>query len=289
MTTGSRHGEVAVITGGAGGIGKASAELWVAEGGKVVACDIDDEKGEAFAAAYPGKVVYVHCDTRNVDDLEAAAAAADKLGTLTCWFNNAGGGSPIDNIFEGRANIDGLKKMVDININACMQGTYVALSHFEARGGVVITTASMAGLLPVGAPPVYSMTKAANIHFTRAIASAYGEDSNIRHYALCPSYTATAMGPDPALIKASIGGILTAQHQAEGFMMLASGTAPNGSVMRVTARRGGTMVVHDLVAYGKELGGPETARPGKVMKEAPLLEYTGPMDTHEGFKDLAKL
>jgi NAD(P)-dependent dehydrogenase (short-subunit alcohol dehydrogenase family) len=177
----------------------------MAEGGKVVACDIDDEKGEAFAAAHPGKIVYVHCDTRKIEDLEAAAAAATKLGALTCWFNNAGGGSPIDNIFEARANLEGLKKMIDININACMNGTYVALSHFnKERGGVVITTASMAGLLPVGAPPVYSMTKAANIHFTRAIASAYGEESNIRHYALCPSYTATAMGPDPALIKVRI-------------------------------------------------------------------------------------
>ena len=72
-------------------------------------------------------------------------------------------------------------------------------------------------------------------------------------------------------------------------MMLASGTPPNGSVMRVTARKGGSTVVHDLVTYGKELGGPEKTRPGIVLKEAPLEEYTGPMDTHEGFKDLAKL
>ena len=108
--------------------------------------------------------------------------------------------------------------MVEINLNAYMTGTYIALNYFDSeRGGVIISTASMAGLLPVGAPPVYSMTKAANIHFTRAVASAVGgEDSNIRVYALCPSYTATAMGPDPAIIKAAIGGVLTANHQAEG-------------------------------------------------------------------------
>ena len=285
----SRKGEVAVITGGAGGIGIASAEMWLEAGGKVVACDINDDAGEAFAAAHPGHVVYVHCDTRKVEDLEAAAEEAKKLGTLTCWFNNAGGGSPLDNVKNARKNLEGMKRIVDINVNACMQGTYVALEHFtKEKGGVVITTASMAGLLPASVGPVYSMTKAANIQFTRAVASAFGEDSNMRHYALCPSFTATAMGPDPAYIKSALGGVLTARHQAEGFMLLAAGTCPNGSVMRVTARQGGRQVVHDLVTYGRELGGVETPRPGVVVKSAPLGAYTGPMDTHDGFKDIAR-
>ena len=119
------------------------------------------------------------------------------------------------------------------------------------------------GLLPVGAPAMYSTSKAANIQFTRAIASALdAKSSSSRVYALCPSYTATALGPDPALIKMALGGVLLASHQAEGFMALASGELPNGSVMRVTARRRGKMVVHDLVTYGKELGGAEPPRPG---------------------------
>ena len=71
--------------------------------------------------------------------------------------------------------------------------------------------------------------------------------------------------------------------------MLASGKLPNGSIMRVTARRGGRQVVHDLVRYGKEHGGSEPPRPGVVLKTAELEEYTGPMDTHKDSVDIAKL
>merc|ERR1719387_489676 len=109
------------------------------------------------------------------------------------------------------------------------------------------------------------MTKAANIHFTRAIGLTLGNESKLRIYALCPSYTATAAGPDAKDIKAALGGVLIAKHQAQGFMLLAKGDQPNGSVMRVTARKGGRDVVHDLVSYGKELGGPDKARDGTVI------------------------
>ena len=194
----AHDGEVAVLTGGAGGIGIAAAEMWMEEGGKVVACDINDKIGEAFAAKHPGKVVYMHCDTTNQAHLEAAVVQAKIMGAFTLWFNNAGGGSPNDTLASALTNIEGMKRMVEINLNAYMTGTYIALKNFDKeRGGVVISTASMAGLLPVGAPPVYSMTKAANIHFTRAIASAVGgEESNVRVYALCPSYTATGQASD---------------------------------------------------------------------------------------------
>ena len=67
-----RTNQVAVVTGGAGGIGIASAEMWMKQNGKIVACDIDVEKGKAFEAKYPGKVVFQLCDTRKFDDLEKA-------------------------------------------------------------------------------------------------------------------------------------------------------------------------------------------------------------------------
>ena len=76
-------GHVAVMTGGAGGIGMACAEMWVAEGGMVVVCDINDAKGEAFAASHPEKMVFMHCDTTDQRQMEAAAAAAKELGCVT--------------------------------------------------------------------------------------------------------------------------------------------------------------------------------------------------------------
>ena len=274
----SRQGQTCVITGGAGGIGKASAILWLGAGGSCVIADVDDAAGLKFQSEHPDRVKFVHCDTRRKEDLLVSIQTAKRMGAFTLMFNNAGVGAATDTLEDALANFDVMKRVVDINVNACCCGTYLALEHFdEAEGGVVITTASMAGLLPVGAPPIYSMTKAANLQFTRAIGSALGENSNKRVYALCPSYTATALGPDPEIIKAALGGVLQAKHQAEGFWMLAKGDLPQGSVMRVTARARGTLVVHDLVQYGKELGGSLKARDGLLIKSAPLEEYKGPM------------
>ena len=289
----SLEGQVAVITGGSGGIGRASAEMWLERGGLVVCADIDVKSGEDFAAQHPaGKVRFVRVDTREREDVLRAIEVAQSMGRFSCMFNNAGVGSVTDTLEDALDNWETMLKVDEINIRACCLGTLLALRAFSPEhGGCVVTTASMAGLLPTGAPPMYSMSKAANVHFTRAVASALGDASNVRVHALCPSYTATKMGPAPQQIQAALGGVLIARHQAEGFMMLATerGALPNGSVMRVTARRGGRLVVHDLVTYGRELGGTEEARPGRVLKEAPLEAYTGPMDTSSGRLDLSKL
>ena len=273
----SLAGQVAVITGGAGGIGWASALQWMGQGGKVVLADLasqEDNAKQLVEAANAGdSAVFVAVDTRNVDDLERAAEAAAKLGTLTCWFNNAGFGQPEDDVvsIQKQGMSAALRNMLEVNTVAHINGSGVAMRAFDKeRGGVVVSTASMAGILPLGAPPVYSASKAAVVHFTRAMGLTLGEDSNVRFYCLCPSYTATSQGPAAGMIKAAIGGVLRADHMGEGFFMLATQRPPNGSIMRVTARKGGTQVVHDLIAYGKELGGPEKARNGTVLKEQAL-------------------
>lgn len=145
----------------------------------------------------------------------------------------------------------------------------------KERGGVHISTSSMAGLLPTGASPTYALTKAANIHFTRAMASKLEEsNSRVKVYCLCPSYTETALGPPVEFIRAALGGVLRADHMAEGFMLLAEGNLPNGSIMRFTLRNRGKYVVHDLVRYGKEFGGSEKKRDGKLVKKAILAEQS---------------
>jgi len=272
----SLDGQVVVITGGSGGIGWASAEQWLSRGGKVVIADIQEKKGHKLAGAHAGKVVFVRCDTRRREDLERAAAAAAELGQLTCWFNNAGFGVEEGiSLLRQEGYTEALRNMIDVNLGAYMEGMGVALRSFsKERGGVVVSTASMAGLLPLGAPPVYSATKAAVVQFTRSIGLTLGENSNIRVYCLCPSYTATAQGPPTDRIQGSLGGVLRAEHMGEGFIILATQQPPNGSVMRVTVRSRGTRVVHDLLAYGRELGGQLPPREGVVMKEAPLEALT---------------
>ena len=93
---------------------------------------------------------------------------------------------------------------MDLNVSAYIEGTAVALQAFEATGeGVIICTASMAGLLPVGAPPVYSATKACNIQMVRALASALDmEGSDIKMCARpCPPSIMT--DPLPALLESA--------------------------------------------------------------------------------------
>ena len=88
---GRLDGKVAVITGGVSGIGLGAVELFVAEGAKVVAADIQDEKGAILEKRFPGKVVYAHCDV--TDEAQIAAAlnkAKTEFGGLDILFNNAG-------------------------------------------------------------------------------------------------------------------------------------------------------------------------------------------------------
>ncbi|RYF98228.1 MAG: SDR family oxidoreductase, partial [Caulobacteraceae bacterium] len=88
---GRLDGKVAMITGAASGIGLGTVELFVAEGAKVVAADIQDEKGAMLEKRFPGKVVYAHCDVTKEADIEAAVKKAKtEFGGLDILFNNAG-------------------------------------------------------------------------------------------------------------------------------------------------------------------------------------------------------
>lgn len=92
-----------------------------------MAADVNDSAGEAFAAQHPGRVVFVHCDTRRRGDLETAIAAATSLGAFTAMFCNAGVASALDNLDDALENWESLLRVVDINVNACALGTFLAL------------------------------------------------------------------------------------------------------------------------------------------------------------------
>jgi NAD(P)-dependent dehydrogenase (short-subunit alcohol dehydrogenase family) len=95
-------GKVAIITGGASGIGRGTVELFVKEGASVAAADLQDDKGARLVEDFGGKVIsYVRCDVANEADIKAMIAfAIEKFGRLDCLFNNAGipgFGGPIAN------------------------------------------------------------------------------------------------------------------------------------------------------------------------------------------------
>src|ERR1700679_124479 len=93
IMAGRLDGKVAVITGAASGIGRATVDLFVAEGARVIAADIQDDKGARIQEDHKGMVHFVHCDVSREADVEAAVTAAKKyFGRLDVLFNNAGTG-----------------------------------------------------------------------------------------------------------------------------------------------------------------------------------------------------
>ena len=187
---GTLNGKVAVITGGASGIGAASVRLFVAQGARVVISDVLDELGENLARELGSDVSYRHADVSEESDVEALVDfAVDKFGQLDCMYNNAGISgvtAPIEMI-----PTDGFDKTMAIDLRGVFLGMKHAVRVMRPRGsGSIISTASVAGLKVGCSDHTYSAAKAAVIHLTRAVAMDAGE-SGIRVNCICPGWIAT--------------------------------------------------------------------------------------------------
>ncbi|HEY9233859.1 MULTISPECIES: SDR family NAD(P)-dependent oxidoreductase [Phenylobacterium] len=189
---GRLDGKVAVITGGVSGIGLGTVELFVAEGAKVVAADIQDEKGAILEKRFPGKVAYAHCDVTDEAQIAAALAKAkSEFGGLDILFNNAGISDRMSSIPEITA--DGWSWIFDILV----RGPALGMKHavplmLERGGGSIINTASIAGLQAGFGPIAYSTAKAGVIHMSR-VAAAQLSPQKIRVNAICPGLIATSI------------------------------------------------------------------------------------------------
>jgi len=193
--TGRLNGKVALITGGCSGIGLGTVELFAAEGAKVIAADLQDEKGAMLEARFPGVVRYAHCDVTVEADIAAACALAkDAFGGLDILFNNAGhAGLP-----------GGVETMTvegwDATFAVLVRGPAIGMKHarplmLERGGGSIINTASIAGLQAGFGPLAYSAAKCAVIHMSRC-AAAELSPHKIRVNAICPGLIATSIFGD---------------------------------------------------------------------------------------------
>ncbi len=184
-------GKVAVITGGASGMGRATVEKFVAEGARVVIADMQRDKGEALAAQLGSAATFITTDVCREADIQAMIAAALKhFGRLDCLFNNAGFGGVAGEIHDTDMG-EPYRRTVD----AMLTGPILGMKHAapvmrEQRSGVIISTASVAGVMAGYGPHVYSAVKSAVVNLTRSVAQELGP-FNIRVNAICPGGIAT--------------------------------------------------------------------------------------------------
>ncbi|MFZ4603079.1 MAG: SDR family NAD(P)-dependent oxidoreductase [Caulobacterales bacterium] len=229
-------GKVAVVTGAASGIGLGTVERLVADGARVLAADIQDEKGEALATRFKGAVAYRHCDVMEESQIKAAMDdAAAEFGGLDIVFNNAGAGGAMGGVEE--TDVAGFRRTLDLLLVSVMAGVKHALPHLKARGGgAIINTASIAGTEAGWGPLAYSTAKGAVIHFTRCAAADLSQHK-IRINAICPGLIATS------IFGASLGLARPAADQ------MAALVADKGGPMQPMGRAGAPADIAAMVAF----------------------------------------
>ena len=190
--TGRLEGKVAVITGAASGIGLATLELFVAEGAKVIAADVQDGIGQALQDQHPGCVKFAHCEVTQLPQLKAAIdLAATQYGGLDILFNNAGRGGSTAGIETFDA--EGWDMTHALLLRAVAAGTSYATPHMRLRGGgAIICTSSISALQAGYAPIAYSVAKAGVLHYARMAATELSQHK-IRINAVVPGFIATSI------------------------------------------------------------------------------------------------
>ena len=189
---GRMDGKVAVVTGGASGIGEATVRLFVEEGARCVIADIQEERGNALASELGGLAAYRRTDVTVEDDVKAAVAlAASKFGRLDCMFNNAGSLGTVGPIEDIPAD------EFDLTMAVLLRGPFFGMKHaapvMKAQGsGSIISTASIAGVMAGDGPHIYSTAKAAVMHLTRSVALELAEHG-VRVNAICPGGIVTPL------------------------------------------------------------------------------------------------
>ncbi len=212
--------KTAIITGGASGIGAASARLFVEEGARVLIADAQSERGEALAKELGDAAAFHQVDVTREDEIRAVVGdAVERWGRLDCIFNNAGFGGALGSIETTTV------EEFDITFDVLLKGVFLGIKHaapvMRAQGGgSIISTASVAGLKTGESPHLYSVAKAAVIHLTRSVALELGEHG-IRVNCICPGIVATPLA----------AGRPNASHEA--LERLADGLAKTQAMGRV--------------------------------------------------------
>ncbi|MDP3908698.1 SDR family NAD(P)-dependent oxidoreductase [Novosphingobium sp.] len=190
-------GKVAIVTGGANGLGKAAVERFAAEGARVVIADMDCERGEALAAQLGGAARFLATNVAEADQVQALIDfAVSEFDGLDVMFNNAGVSQAIFPRFVDD-DLSDFQKVINVNLLGVMLGTQRAARHMKDHGGgSIINAASIGGSQAGCGILTYRASKAAVIHFTKCTAIDLAE-YGIRVNCISPGNIETEMSAFP--------------------------------------------------------------------------------------------
>jgi NAD(P)-dependent dehydrogenase (short-subunit alcohol dehydrogenase family) len=192
-------GKVAIVTGGAGGIGRATAELLASEGARVVVADVDEEGGRAVVHGIGDAADFKQTDVSDADQVQALVDfAVDRFDGLDIMFNNAGIGSELKRFLHD--DLQDFSRIMSVNLFGVIAGAQRAARYMKDHGGgCIINNASIAAVNAGAGMISYRAAKAAVAHATKCMAidlAPYG----IRVNCLTPAHIRTGittyeMGP----------------------------------------------------------------------------------------------
>ncbi len=189
-------GKVALVTGGASGIGAEVCRKLAAAGVRVALLDVDEGQGGALADAIGA--CFIRCNVADPDDWRAAVAACiEKVGVpdyahLNAGVMSVGADQPFVTIDE--LPLESYRRIVGVNLDGVVFGLQALMPLMRARGGAITVTASLVGLVPLPLDPMYSATKHALVGLVRSVAAAAPE-SKLRINAICPGGVDTPIVP----------------------------------------------------------------------------------------------
>jgi len=182
--------KVAIITGGASGIGEAAVRKFIAEGARVAVADLQEEKGERLVSEFGDRAFFQKTDVAIEAEIEQLVnTTVKRFGRVDCLYNNAGFGYATRSITEIPT------QEFDVQIAVLLRGTFLGIKHAGAvmkrqRSGTIVNTSSVAGIAGGYSSHPYSAAKAGVISLTQCAALELGE-CGIRVNCVCPGNIAT--------------------------------------------------------------------------------------------------